>query len=334
MLRVLDPPRLGRSGRRNPAATASSGKHRVSAAAQGVDAVRAPRTVCAVRTARRHRREQSAAIPSAAPARRTTSISAAFQIDVAAGRRADDRNPGRRGIWRVKTCFGWPGAPAHAGSPGTKRPHALTAHLDSSLYYRVRSAYCSFMRTRKRRGRQRHYNEPGHAHELTFSCFHGFPFLRADRTCSWLAESIEKARVALDFAVWAYVFMPDHAHLLICPRQPDYNISEILRSIKNPVSRAALSWLRENSPDWLNRVRMQRGKRVEYHFWQSGGGYDRNVDEPRTLRSMIEYIHLNPVRKGLVTKAADWNWSSAAWFQTSVPRCPLVPNRIPPEWGA
>ena len=31
------------------------------------------------------------------------------------------------------------------------------------------------------------------------------------------------------------------------------------------------------------------------------------------LRSMIEYLHANPVRRGLVAKAEDWEWSSARW---------------------
>ena len=29
---------------------------------------------------------------------------------------------------------------------------------------------------------------------------------------------------------------------------------------------------------------------------------------------MIEYLHANPVRRGLVAKAEDWEWSSARWF--------------------
>src|SRR5260370_33310504 len=52
---------------------------------------------------------------------------------------------------------------------------------------------------------RRSYNEPGHAHELTFTCYNRFRFLSSDRTCGWLAEAIEKARAELDFALWAFV---------------------------------------------------------------------------------------------------------------------------------
>lgn len=49
-------------------------------------------------------------------------------------------------------------------------------------------------------------------------------------------------------------------------------------------------------------------------FWQPGGGYDRNVVEVATVHQMIEYLHANPIRRGLVEHAEDWEWSSARWY--------------------
>ena len=51
---------------------------------------------------------------------------------------------------------------------------------------------------------------------------------------------------------------------------------------------------------------------VHYRFWQRGGGYDRNVHEPATAFKQIEYMHNNPVRRGLCMKPEDWIWSGAA----------------------
>ena len=65
---------------------------------------------------------------------------------------------------------------------------------------------------------------------------------------------------------------------------------------------------------WLERLTVREGRRIRHRFWQPGGGYDRNVIQASTLRSMIEYIHPNPVRRGLVAHAEDWEWSSARWF--------------------
>ena len=49
-------------------------------------------------------------------------------------------------------------------------------------------------------------------------------------------------------------------------------------------------------------------------FWQPGSGYDRNVVEMRAARNQIEYFHANPVRRGLVERPEDWEWSSARWY--------------------
>src|ERR1051326_7147877 len=159
------------------------------------------------------------------------------------------------------------------------------------------------------------FNEPGHAHELTFTCFRRHAFLTADRTCQWLADAINDARTNLDFALWAYVFMPEHVHLMIYPKQPVYDIRAILQAIKEPVGRKAVEHLGRHAPEWLPQITVRRGKRQEKRFWQAGGGYDRNVFEPKILLAMIEYIHANPVRRGLVTQGELWKWSSAGWFE-------------------
>jgi len=158
-------------------------------------------------------------------------------------------------------------------------------------------------------------NLPGHAHELTFSCYRGFPFLQAERTCQWLADAIDAARREHDFAVWAYVFMPEHVHILLWPRRPEYDIAAILKAIKQPVGACAVKHLRQHAPEWLARITVKKGKKVERRFWQAGGGFDRNVTDPRLILLMIEYIHNNPVRRKLVEKPEEWKWSSAGWVE-------------------
>ena len=65
----------------------------------------------------------------------------------------------------------------------------------------------------------KHYDVPGHAHYLTFSCYRGLPLLSKDRTRVWFVEELAKARTKHHFDLWAWVIMPEHVHLLICPRK-------------------------------------------------------------------------------------------------------------------
>ena len=158
----------------------------------------------------------------------------------------------------------------------------------------------------ERRHHRRNYNDPGHTHELTFSCYKGYKFMKAERTCQWLAEAVKDARVEWNFTLWAYVFMPEHVHLIVHPRNAEYDIADIRKAIKSPVGRKGIRFVKEKAPHWLPKVTRKRGKKTERLFWQSGGGYDRNVIEPGTLMEMINYIHMNPVRRELVKKPEEW----------------------------
>jgi putative transposase len=161
----------------------------------------------------------------------------------------------------------------------------------------------------------RSYNEPGHAHELTFSCFRRLPLLSRDRSRNWFIEAMESARRRRQLALWAYVIMPEHVHILVCPMQAIYEIRLIRTSLKVPVQRKALQFLRRHAPNYLRELcDQQPNGKIHYRFWQRGGGYDRNITDPKALRSMIEYIHQNPVRRGLVEQATDWPWSSARFY--------------------
>src|SRR2546429_235564 len=165
------------------------------------------------------------------------------------------------------------------------------------------------------RKRVRSFNEPAEAHELTFSCFQRIPLLSKDRSRQWFIDAMRSARRDLKLSLWAYVIMPEHVHVLFWPQQPVYEVRLIRTALKVPVTRNALRFLRRTKPAFLEKLKdEQPNGKVAYRFWQRGGGYDRNVIEPATLLRMIEYIHNNPVRRGLVEKATDWVWSSARFY--------------------
>jgi putative transposase len=159
-----------------------------------------------------------------------------------------------------------------------------------------------------------HYDEPGQARCLTFSCFHRYRFLEKDRTRQWFLEALQAARTQWGFALWAYVLMPEHVHVLLCPRPGDPNLTGILRDLKEPVGRKGIAFLKEHAPEWLARVTVGEGNRIRHRFWQPGAGYDRNVIQMATVRHEIEYLHANPVRRGLAALPVDWEWSSARWY--------------------
>jgi len=98
------------------------------------------------------------------------------------------------------------------------------------------------------------------------------------------AEAFEAALFeALEFSNWllhAYTIMSNHYHLLL--ETPDGNLS------------AGMRWLQGTFANRFNRFHNEKG-----HVFQ--GRYKSPLVEPgETLRRVADYIHLNPVRAGLV----------------------------------
>ncbi len=174
-----------------------------------------------------------------------------------------------------------------------------------------------------RRKKIRHYNEPYQAHELTFSCYKRLPLLSDERTCLLLIDALNSARQKTKYSILAFMIMPNHVHVIVYPHEPEYSISLFLKSVKQPVSRKAGRWLEQNDPERYRRLLVGRiGEKQVFRFWMAGGGYDRNITDHNTLMRMIEYIHGNPARRGLVDNPIDWEWSSISHYLNG--SCPTL----------
>jgi putative transposase len=160
------------------------------------------------------------------------------------------------------------------------------------------------------RKRIHHRPSPTDYRYLTFSCYQRQPFLTKPRTCCWLAQALTTAQESRPLRLIAYVFMSEHVHLLLQPLRTDPDIPAFLLAIKSSVAKKARAHILKNAPDFLPR--MQSPTDHAFHFWQPGPGYDRNIFTPQELHEKIRYIHQNPVRRQLVSRATDYPWSSAA----------------------
>ena len=139
--------------------------------------------------------------------------------------------------------------------------------------------------------------------------------------CRSLANSLSISREKHNYDIWAWVFMPEHVHILINPREIKYSVSSILKSIKHPVSlKVIFKYQREMSTN-LNLMSTGLSK-PKYRLWQPGGGHDRNIYKSVELVELVDYIHNNPVKRGLVDKPEDWKWSSAREWLTEG-TCPV-----------
>lgn len=126
-----------------------------------------------------------------------------------------------------------------------------------------------------------------------------------------LARAIDAAIGKQGFELVAFVFMPEHVHLIVWPVAEDAAVSRLLSAIKRPYSyRIKKQMEAMNDPSLKKLMIRERPGKMVFRFWQEGGGYDRNIRSEKTLWSAVDYVHANPIRRGLCQKADEWRWSS------------------------
>lgn len=128
-----------------------------------------------------------------------------------------------------------------------------------------------------------------------------------DRNSNLLVEEIEVLRQAVrivraraPFHIDAWVVLPEHLHCIWTLPPDDADYSGRWRAMKTLFSTAMPATER------CSATRIRRGERGiwQRRFWE------HTVRDDRDYAAHMDYVHFNPVKHGLVARAADWPYSS------------------------
>jgi len=148
-------------------------------------------------------------------------------------------------------------------------------------------------------------------HFITCSCYRRLPLFRSVRARNVFVRILAEVRAQYGFAVVGYVIMPEHVHLLIGePRKG--TPSTVMQVLKQRVSRELRRRKRRTLPGQLG-LPFAKAERSLPQFWQ-GRFHDFNVWSARKRTEKLEYMHQNPVKRGLVARPNDWEWSSSSAY--------------------
>lgn len=136
------------------------------------------------------------------------------------------------------------------------------------------------------------YQFTGDLHFITFSCHRRRSYLASPDARRLFEETLERMRLRYEFLVIGYVVMPEHVHLLL-GEPAKGSLAQSLHSLKLSVSK------------------MSR----QHPFWQPRY-YDFNVFSGRKHVEKLRYMHRNPVKRALVERPEDWQWSSFRHYAT------------------
>ena len=167
----------------------------------------------------------------------------------------------------------------------------------------------------------KHFHEPGHLHEFTFSCYQNRPLLVDEVVLTAFSRAIDQANAELNILLVAFVYMPDHVHLLTYPLDPKPDIGLYLARLKQPLAKSAKVHFQQTDRSLVDELTIrERPGKYCFRFWQEGAGYDRNLICDPTIGSSINYIHANPVRRQYCERPLEWQWSSARYYGLEPPR--------------
>ena len=115
-----------------------------------------------------------------------------------------------------------------------------------------------------------------------------------------LREVVRSVRKRHPFLIHGGVVLPDHLHCVIELPPQDADFATRWRLIKMGFSKALPRTER------LSKVRAARGERG---IWQRRY-WEHMIRDEADFRAHMDYVHINPLKHGLVKRVADWPYST------------------------
>ncbi|MGD9632605.1 MAG: transposase [Pirellulales bacterium] len=145
-----------------------------------------------------------------------------------------------------------------------------------------------------------------YAHFVTFACDRRRRLLDLDQPKRIVLGVLDEEIKRFAAKCIGFVVMPDHVHALVWFSQIE-SLSDFMHEWKRHSSRLIREWYSSRQFRYFEQAPF--GNR----FWLPKY-FSFEIETRRKLEQKLDYMHLNPVRAGLVKRAVDWPWSSARWY--------------------
>lgn len=135
-----------------------------------------------------------------------------------------------------------------------------------------------------------------------------------------LLESLAYCQQRKGLVINTYVIMSNHIHLVAYAKE-SYELSNILRDFKKFTAKNIIQDIiqnpHESRSEWMLRLFKYHAKYKKdnetFQFWKKPN-HPVELISPKWILQKINYIHLNPVRSGLVEEPEHYLYSSARQY--------------------
>ena len=114
-----------------------------------------------------------------------------------------------------------------------------------------------------------------------------------------LRRIVIEVKSKLPFVIDAMVVLPDHWHAVWTMPSDDCRYAERIRLIKARFTKQLLQ----------AGVTIPKDDRGEYKLWQKRY-WEHTIRDDQDFAAHVNYVHINPVKHGHVTRAVDWPHST------------------------
>lgn len=171
--------------------------------------------------------------------------------------------------------------------------------------------------------RLRRYDEPGHSHFWTVSCYRRLTFFWHDGMKQIVVDALRALRDKFGICLIAYVVMPEHLHLVLYPHAKDNDrpvpVSDLWHIFKKHLGFYGKAFLRErwrhDGELWSDPLNVWARGGFDKQIIMNARGYDFNIDRHEALLEKIDYCHENPVNRELVEEPSQWRWGSYRYYE-------------------
>jgi REP element-mobilizing transposase RayT len=159
------------------------------------------------------------------------------------------------------------------------------------------------------------FTDQNYAYFVTWTIVEWLPIFAEDSYRKIILDSLEYLRTNKNTQLNAFVVMSTHAHAILWPDH-GVNLSDVMRDFKRFTSRAiSAEATRQGASEFIKTFEKARAENraqdvSQYQVWQEGS-HPEAIFTEKFARQKMDYLHMNPVRAGLVKTADEWPYSSA-----------------------
>ena len=150
---------------------------------------------------------------------------------------------------------------------------------------------------------------------VTFSVVDWLPVFVAETACSIITDSLNFCHKKKYLRTNAFVIMPTHVHAVLFDAEYESDrLRKTLANLRKFTGRQLIDYCAHHMPScYTDTIQRKSGEDRKKRFWQSGI-HPEAIFSHKFWKQKVDYIHVNPPRKGLVLEPHQWRYSSAAYW--------------------